>query len=268
MQHSFHSCLYPRPKVVAALGFGNKQATIPILLFGFQRTAKCATSKLADKLFATCPVSRAGRLTKSKLLRLTANSGNSQFFRRCGVVFSQQWGKALALNLVFETIDKIFRWKLRSGVGCVAQQISHSVVVLAMRQPAKRFRGSHSAFRSWRSKRKQFLRGKTGQVIHPGFQQLFFRPILRNAHATRVFQTIGGLPTQQTIGRRFGIHPALQLQAEDFPLRIGSFGVGENQIGGPGNSIGDVTSSAICIFQNRVQIADKPGSIHWLGISG
>ena len=267
MQHGFHSCLNPRPKVVAALGFGNKQTAIPNLFLRFQRTAKCPTSKLADKLFATHPVSQAGWLTKSELLRLTANSGNSQFFRRCGVVFSQQWGKALALNLVLETVDKIFRRKLRGRVGCVAQKIAHGVVVLAMRQPAKRFRSSHSAFRNRRSKRKQFLRGKTGQVVHPDFQQFFFRPILRNAHASRVLQSIGGLHAQRAIGRRFGIHPALQLQAEDFPLRSGCLNLRENQTSGSGNSIRNMAGPAICLFQNRIQIAYKPGSIHWLGIS-
>ncbi len=67
----------------------------------------------------------------------SAKCGSGHALRCRSVTLDEQRREALAAYLIAEPVDEIFRGVLVRGIGLVAQQIAHGVVVLAVGEAAQ-----------------------------------------------------------------------------------------------------------------------------------
>src|SRR5262249_24355006 len=116
------------------VGLMAHQCLVALLLPGIERPAERLEAEFANE---TGPTGDRWLAWNQAVRITTPEGGASQFLRGAAVYLHQERRKTLCLRLVAESIDEIFRSKLVSGRGLVAEQVADSVVELAMGKPSQ-----------------------------------------------------------------------------------------------------------------------------------
>ena len=116
--------------------------------------------------------------------------------------------------LILESADEILGWKLRRWQAAVAQQVSHSVVVLAMSEPTDTHGGTLAFLFAVPHRRGEFLSLHRGKTIDPRAQSGLFGAAGHNPLPAGMGHTVGRLLEQERRGGSLRVHQLDQGLAE------------------------------------------------------
>ena len=252
-------------EVLRAAGLLEEQAGIAAHLAVRQGAAERLEAELPDELVGARGVGRRLGLAGDQSVLVAASKGRpGEPLGRLAVGFRLERRDPLPLQLVLEPVDEVLFREAAGGLGLIAEQVAHGVVVLAVRQAThgQRLQAAPIGPGDPLPCLADLLVGKAGQVVDPAQQHGFLVAARLDPLAAGVLHSLRRLPQQQ---RLLGVPPIDQIhqrESERRDLVTARVGLGEFEPRLGGHAVVAVAPLALDGVQHGVHLLDEERLIH------
>ena len=201
----------------------------------------------------------AGLQGTRRLRVAAAECVGGELFGGHGVRFGQQRRHALALHLIGETVEVVLLREVVGGTGEIAQQIAHSVVVLAVRETAERSGADGARLRCAEpvERRAQVGFRKLGEIVDPLAQRLFVGAVFLDPFAAGVPDSSGRFTEQQRLRGIGAIHQRREPEPERPHSGFGGLLRRKHEARGRGDAILVVAHAALGLLERRIDFVQE-----------
>ena len=266
LEHGLDHHRGPGVEVPRTAGLLEEQAGIAAHLAVRQGAPERLEAELPDELVDGHGIGRRLGLAGDQSVLVTASEGRpGESLGRLAVGFRLERRDPLRLLLVLEPVDEVLFREAAVGLDLIAEQVSHGVVVLAVRQPThgQRLQAAPIGPSDSLSCLAYLLVGKAGQVVDPAQQHGFFVAVRLDPLAAGVFHPLRRLPQQQRLLGVLPIDQVHQRESERRDLVTARVGFGECESCVGCHAIVAVTPFALNGVQHGVHPLDEVRLIHF-----